>query len=73
MLAPTSRGSWRVVGSSGVVRQVFFIPRRDVQKPACARKHTQLRERGAGGRNGGGGVPSNWGKRADAICRLEAR
>ena len=45
----------------------------DMQKPACAHKHTQQRERGAGGRNGGGGVPSNWGKRADAMGKLEAR
>ena len=72
MHALPSRGSCGVVGAAGVVQRVLLIPR-DVQKPACARKHTQLRERGAGGRNSGGGVPSNWGKRADAICRLEAR
>ena len=54
------------------MQRVLSIPR-DMQKPACAHKHTKQRERGAGGRNGGGGVPSNWGKRADAMGKLEAR
>ena len=72
MHALPSRGSCGVVGAAGVVQRVLLIPR-DVQKPACARKHTQLRERDAGGHNGGGGVHNNWGKRADAMGKLEAR
>ena len=72
MHALPPHGSCGVVGAAGAVQRVLSIPR-DMQKPACAHKHTKQRERGAGGRNGGGGVPSNWGKRADAMGKLEAR
>ena len=72
MHALQSRGNCEVVGAAGAVQRVLSIPR-DMQKPACAHKHTKRRERGAGGRNGGGGVPSNWGKHADAMGKLEAR
>ena len=72
MHALQSRGNCEVVGAAGAVQRVLSIPQ-DMQKPACAHKHTKQREGGAGGRNGGGGVPSNWGKRADAMGKLEAR
>ena len=72
MHALPSRGSCGVVGASGVVRRVLLIPR-DVQKPACARKHTHLRERGVGGHKTGGGVPNSCGKLADAMGKLETR
>ena len=52
-------------GGAGDVRRVLLGPRYDA-KPACARKHTRARECGAGGRNGGGGVPSSRGKLAAA-------
>ena len=72
MHALLPHGSCGVIGAAGVVQRVLLGPP-GVQKPACAREHTQQRERGAGGHNGGGGVHNNWGKRADAMGTLEAR
>ena len=65
MHKPPSRGSRAVAGAAGDVQRVLLGPRNDA-KPACARKHTHARERGASGRNGGGGVPSSRGKLAAA-------
>ena len=58
MHAASSRGSRAVFGAAGDVRRVLLAPGK-AQKPACSRKASTPRERGTGGCNGGGGVPSS--------------